>query len=130
MSPRMFATDDLRQLTDVQLIHRVNDAMTAREADETLPSRGSRLLRWSETRHPLWYGAVAFCTQLSYAFHGSVLAVFLASEARIAAWAERSQERMTTLLVDIAILTMLDEMERRVAARGATEVRQETLASP
>jgi hypothetical protein len=118
MRSRTFATDDLRQLTDVQLTHRVNDAMTAREADATPPSRGSILLRRAEVRHPLWYGSVAFTAQLWHALHGSLLAVTLASEARLGRWAERSQKRMTTLLVDIAILTMLDEMERRVGLRS------------
>lgn len=120
MSGATFETGDLRQMTDVQLVHRINRAMADRETDMAAcgPSRASRLLRWSRIRLWPWYAFVAIGVQTRDALHGGLLAVAMASQDRLSAWAERSQERMRGILADIAILRMLDEMERRVGARG------------
>jgi hypothetical protein len=114
------AVSSLTILTDVQLIHHLNDALRLREAAlaSAPASRASSLLRRIPLRGPAWYSFVVVGAELVGALEGALLALRLASVARLTAWANRSETRRRSVADDIGILHMLDEMERRVAARG------------
>jgi hypothetical protein len=118
MGSRTFATDDLRELTDVQLIHRLHVALAAREKAATPASRAARLIRSLPRSQLVLPALVAVAVQMRDAAHGSALAMALASPERLIAWAEKSRARMDALLADIAILRMMREMQRRIPARG------------
>jgi hypothetical protein len=117
MTRPTFDTSDLRRLTDVQLIHRVNDAIAAREIDAgtSIPSRAGLLLRHGLFRGRLGCACIAFAVQTRDLLHGGFLALRMANPARLAAWSQASDARMAAIIADIAILRMLGEMERRVA---------------
>jgi hypothetical protein len=106
----------LKALTDVQLIHRLDKALACRERDiaESRPSRAGLLLRGLPLRHPSVYMLVLLAVQMRDALRGAGLAVALAPAEQLAVWADDSRARMEGLDADIAILRMLDEMERRV----------------
>jgi hypothetical protein len=129
MGSRTFATDDLRALTDGQLIHRLNGALIAREEAHAAPSRAARLLRALRLRGPVLPMMIDLAVLIRDAAHGCLLAMALASPQRIAVWAERSRSRMEMLAVDIAILRMIREMERRIPAHRQIDDGRRPVAS-
>jgi hypothetical protein len=116
MGSRTYATDDLRLLTDVQLVHRMNNALNAREvASATVaPSRPSRLIRAFPLMNPALLSLVLLAVQIRDAIQGGFLAISLAPSVRLVAWAELGERRVEALQCDIAIVRMMREMRRRV----------------
>jgi hypothetical protein len=110
----------LSTLTDVQLIHHVNNAVRARDCEDR-SSQACRLLRTPGLPR-LSYPMVLLTLQLNDALQGAWLALRLAAPDRLTAWAERSDRRMRAVIDDIAILGLLAELERRVTARKAKTI--------
>jgi hypothetical protein len=129
MHARTFATDDLGHLTEIQLIHRLNNALLAREQTGLPVSRATRFIRYLSVRHPMVLHGIAIAVELRDAMQGSLLAMSLASEERLVTWAIESRARMDALLADIAILRMMREMERRIPALGVAMDGQRPVAS-
>jgi hypothetical protein len=119
MLPGTVTSRGLKTLTDVQLVHHLNDALVRRERQIGIspPSRAARLLRALPFRHPLVYALVTLAEETREAARGAGLAVTLSSGNRLTLWAEGSRARLYGLDADIAILRMLDEMERRMRRR-------------
>jgi hypothetical protein len=120
MAFRTFGVQDMGRLTDVQLIHKLDAAIAAREADAASPgrSRAERLLRFIPPRAPWLASLVLAAVQVRDGVEGAWLAVRVASTRRLSAWASASEARLAALDADIRIMALLGEMERRVARSG------------
>jgi hypothetical protein len=115
---------DIRRLTEVQLIHRLNDALAARAASAlALPaSRAHRLFRALPASAFRLQPLMVLALAARDACAGAWLAATLAASDRVAAWAGASDARMRGLAEDAAIMRLLAEMERRVRMRSREPV--------
>ncbi len=100
---------DLRRLTDVQLIHKLNDAVSAREASvAALPmSRRDRHSALGIARSPAVAFLIVAAVQIRDALHGFWLGASMAASPRLVAWAAASEARLNGVHEDIRILALL-----------------------